>query len=613
MSNAQLAGAFEKLARLMELLGEDSFRVSAHSKAARAIEGAVVDLAPIAVAAGKGDATARAKLGTVEGLGPKTTDKLIELATTGQMKDLIDAASKVPAGLIPLLDLQGVGPKSIRLWWQEGGVTDLASLKKIIDDGSILKLPRMGEKAVEKLKSAIAMFDEMQASPRLRLGEAHAVAQRVMERLRRVPGVTRLEAAGSLRRGKDSVGDIDILIETSKPKEAMDAFCAMRDVRTILVRGENKTSVRVALDLQSRWDEPKEPDPALPPPVGPSVQVDLRVVPKEQFGASLAYFTGSKEHNIILRQRALDRGLTLNEYGLFPDDKNDDRPPHQRGVKAVASATEEEIHKALGLPYIPPELREGRGEGTLTQTPALVSATDIKAELHSHTTASDGVMSIVELAKEAMRRGFHTLAVTDHSQSQPQARGLKPERLKQHIAAIREAQAEVPGIVLLAGSEVDILLDGRLDYDDELLAQLDVIVASPHNALTQDSKVATKRLIRAASHPLVNIIGHPTGRLVGRRPGLEPDMAALIEACKANDVALEINSHWMRLDLRDVHVRMAVEAGAFLAINCDVHHAEDYDNLQFGVQTARRGWATAASVVNTWEAKRLRAWLRRGR
>jgi DNA polymerase (family 10) len=607
-SNAELTSALERMAKLMELLGEDSFRVAAHARAARAVEGSAQDL----VALGKREG-ARAELTKLEGIGPKMADKIVQFATEGKLAELDELSARVPPGLLSLLHLQGIGPKTVRLWWTEAGVTDLASLQKIIDDGSILKLPRMGAKAVEKLKGAIAVAQEMGgaggAAPRLALGRAWAVAQRVIEHLRVLPGVQKIEAAGSLRRGRDTVGDLDILVAAADAGPVAAAFREMPGVVQVLLAGDGRSSVRMTVGAGSRWDEGEGSGAA----AEATVQVDLRVLPLERFGAALAYFTGSKEHNVRLRQRALDMGLTLSDWGLFVHEKDAKEPPHVRGLKPIAAATEEEVHRALGLAYMPPEIREDRGETELKETPRLVEVADIRAELHAHTTASDGVLSIVELAREAQRRGFHTIAVTDHSQSSALAGGLKPAALRAHIAAIREARALVPGIAILAGSEVDILADGRLDYDDELLAELDVVVASPHAALTQDSARATERLIAAVRHPLVHILGHPTGRLVLKRRGLEPDMGAVIEAARAHNVALEINSHWMRLDLRDVHVRAAIDAGCVVAIDCDVHHPSDFDNLRFGVMTARRGWTTPARCINTWSASELHGWLRKKR
>jgi len=606
-AQAELAELLEHASKLLELLGADSFRASAHARAARAIEGSQVDL--VAMARSLPAQEAKRELVKVEGIGPKMAEKAIEFASTGRVAEIDALAAQVPPGLIALLGLQGVGPKTVRMFWTDAGVTDLAGLVRIINDGTILTLPRMGAKAVEKLKAAVALASE--SGQRLALGQAWTVAERLVERLMAVPGVSRVEPAGSLRRGKETVGDLDLLVVSGDSAAVVKAFIGMPDVRQVLASGERRASVRVGVKAHSRYDQGAAEGAGST--AGPGVQVDVRVIDADRFGAALCYFTGSKEHNVRLRQRALDMGLTLNEYGLFPNDTSTNVPPHERGIKPVAARTEAEIHAALGLVFIPPELREDRGEQALKETPRLIETSDIRAELHAHTTASDGLLSIVQLAQEALRRGFHTIAVTDHSQSSGQSGGLKPARLREHIKAVRAARAEVPGITILTGSEVDILPNGRLDYDDQLLAELDVVVASPHAALTQDSAAATERLVKAVSHPLVNVLGHPTGRLLLRRRGLEPDMGAVLAAAKANNVALEINCHWMRLDLRDAHVRAAADAGCLIAIDCDVHHTEDFDNLRFGVSTARRGWLTPKACVNTWDAARLHAWLRRGR
>lgn len=607
-TNAALARVLGDMASLIELLGEDSFRASAHARAARAIDDFRGDIR--AIAAGPGG---KADLQKIEGIGAKMADKIIEYCDTGTIAEHAELASRVPPGLMDLLQLQGVGPKTVRVFWTQAGVTGVADLQRIIADGSILKLPRMGEKSVEKIKQALSMLAE--SGKRLRLGQAVFVADAVIAYMKKHAKVEQIEAAGSLRRGKESVGDIDILVATADAAGTVKAFVTMPGVKTILAEGETRASVRVALSEVEEGSEDEGAQPQAKPggaPSGKSVQVDLRVVPAAHFGAALLYFTGSKEFNVKLRQRALDRGQTLNEYGLYKETA-DKSAPHHSGQKPLASKTEHDILHALGLPDIPPEMREDRGELDLKSVPALITLADIKAELHAHTTASDGVMSIVELATEAKRRGFHTIAVTDHSQSSAIANGLKPDRLRQHIKAIHAARKEVSGIHILAGSEVDILADGRLDYDDDLLAELDIVVASPHAALKQEPVVATERLIKAISHPLVHILGHPTGRLILRRPGLEPDMGALIAAAKAHNVALEINAHWMRLDLRDLHVRMAVDAGCLIAINCDVHQPADYDNLRFGVTTARRGWLTPDLCVSTWTQAALTKWLKRKR
>lgn len=580
--NAQIAGALSETAKLLELNGADAFRIRAYQRAARAFESLPVDA---------GDLDRKGLL-ELDGVGHKMAEKVEQIAATGTFPELDELREKTPAGLIEVLRIPGLGPKTVRAIWQTLEVETLDDLKKAIDDDSITDVPRMGAKTIENIARAIDFAAN--AGDRTRLGLAAPLAQLIRERLSDVKGVKRLESAGSLRRGKETIGDLDILAVCDDPAELSQAFCDMPGVDEVLAHGETKSSVRMSI----------------PSPRGGAdarIQVDLRVVPEESWGAALMYFTGSKEHNVRLRERAKKKGLTLNEYGLFPDDDEKD-PPQKRGVKPKASKTEETIYKALSVPYIPPELREDRGEFDLDETPRLIEVDDIRSELHAHTTASDGAMSIEELASEAKARGFHTIAVTDHSKSQQVASGLSEERLREHIKAVRAAK--VAGISILTGSEVDIMPDGKLDYDDDLLAELDVVVASPHWSLQQKPKKATERLLKAIEHPLVHIIGHPTGRLINKRGGLEPAMDELIAAAVEHNVALEINCHWMRLDLRDTHVRQAVEAGALIAIDCDVHGAGDFDNIAYGVATGRRGWLTPENVVNTWSKKKLHDWLK---
>jgi DNA polymerase (family 10) len=599
-ANDRIAKHFEDIANLMLLLGEDGFRVNAHTRAARILGDLAQDASTL-------DRTA---LLAIEGIGPKIADKIAEFLASGTTAEFAALNAKVPPGLLPLLAVPGLGPKTLRTLWTQGNITDEASLRAAIADGAILNLPRMGAKSVDKLRHSLDFARNTHS--RIRLGQAMPIAEHIVTVMQAQPGVARSAFAGSARRGRDTVGDLDILVSTSDadftnaPLVAAisKAFRTLPNVRHILASGDTRSSIQYALnDDNPRWGATEGESS------GPVIQVDLRIVPESSFGAALAYFTGSKDHNVHMREIALSKGLTLNEYGLYPDDKSED-PPHKRGITPVAGTTEESIFAALKLPFIPPEIREDISEFRLMQTPALITTADIKAELHAHTTASDGKLSIENLARAALARGFHTIAVTDHSRNSAQAGGLSIERLLHHIAAIRDAQESVPGITILAGSEVDILADGSLDYPDDILAQLDVVVASPHTALSQDPASATSRLLKAISHPLVHILGHPTGRLINRRPGLEPDMAALIDAAKACNVALEINSHWMRLDLRDVHARAAIQTGALLAIDCDVHEPEDFDNLRYGVLTARRAAATAASVINTWPAATLHAWLK---
>lgn len=592
--NTEAATYFDRMAQMLELTGADRFRVNAHAKAARVLGDITTDLGPLAK---DGDTKALTEL---DGIGKGTASKLIELAQSGTIEEHEDLVSKVPQGLMEVLQVQGLGPKTVKLLWDEKGVESIADLKKIIEDGSILELPRMGQKTVDNIKASIEFMES--SGSRLHIGVAQYVADWFVKLLGGTKGTTRVAYAGSLRRGKETIGDVDILIATSDPDAARDAFTNGEHVTKVLANGETKCSIRYSTGLDSgRWggDDGTQ-----------GVQVDLRIVDESQWGAALMYFTGSKEHNVKLRERALSMGLTLNEYGLYKEDKDDDTPPQQRGENPVAAKTEASIYSKLKLPFIEPTLREDRGEMDLTESPDLVTLDDIKAELHSHTTSSDGKMELKETATIAKKRGFHTLAITDHSRSSAVANGLSEERLRQQIKDIKAFNKGFDGLEVLCGSEVDILVDGSLDYDDDLLHELQVVVASPHAGLRAKPKDATKRLLKAIQHPLVHIIGHPTGRLIERRPGLEPDMDELIAAAIEHDVALEINAHWMRLDLRDTHVRAAVEAGCKIAIDCDVHHPDDYDNLRFGVLTGQRGWLPKDLCVNTWSKAKLHTWLK---
>jgi DNA polymerase (family 10) len=586
--NADVAAVFARAAKVLEILGEDGFRVNAIARAARAFEDFAGDLGELAA----GPAADRAALLKVPGVGPKIADKVIEFAKTGTVEEFDELLGRIPAGLLDLLELPGLGPKTVAVLWNQGGVTDLAGLRRIIEDGSILSLPRMGAKSVEKLKQSMTFSATV--GQRQNIGVVTPLAERLAARLRGLPGVVRCAYAGSLRRGRETVGDLDLLVEADTPAPIAQAFREFPEVVAVLSAGDRKSSVMLALAGGSGWWGSAAAASV------PQIQADLKIVPPGRFGAAMMYFTGSKDHNVALRERAQQRGLTLNEYGLFPAPKDGEARAWGE-EKPLAAASEEEVFAALDLAWIPPEIREATVEISVYEKgkPAperLLELADIKAELHAHTTASDGHLSIEELASKAKERGFHTIAVTDHSRSSAQANGLSVERLLQHIEDIHKAREKVKGIDILAGSEVDILADGTLDYEDEILAKLDVVVASPHTALTQDEPTATARLLAAVRHPRVHILGHPTG------------MGEVFAAAKECGVALEINSHWMRLDLRDTHVREAVKMGCLIAINCDVHEPVDFDNLRHGVQTARRGWVTPGVCVNAWTQGLLRDW-----
>ena len=579
-TNAEVAAAFEELAVLSEILGANVFKVNAFRKAARAVEGLPGTAVEMEVAA----------LKEIDGLGASTAAKVVEFGKSGTMSELDELRGQVPAGLKEVLAIQGIGPKTARALWTELGVVDLATLKSAIDSGKVATLPRMGAKTIQNMKEAIAFAET--ARGRIRIGEAMPLAESLVAELGKLPFVEKIAYAGSLRRGRETIGDLDILAAAKDPKKLMDAFTSRDEVARVLGHGDTKSSVLTKT----------------------GVQVDLRVVPRDRFGAALMYFTGSKEHNIAMRERAIAQGMRLNEYGLFRENA---QGGVDEGAALVAAASEDVVYAALGLDWVPPTMREDRGEVAAFEKgarhPEVLEVADIKAELHCHTTASDGAMSIDEIVARARDRGFHTIAITDHSKSQFQANGLDEARLRAHIKAIHAARARFPDMQVWAGSEVDIFSDGSLDYADDLLAELDWVVASPHAALKQEPRVATDRLLRAIAHPLVHVIGHPTGRIVNGRPGLEPAMNELYAAAKEHGTALEINSHHMRLDLRDTHVRAAGDAGCMLAIDCDVHGPEDFDEIRYGVLTAQRGWLPRALCLNCMDAKSLDAWRRKKR
>ena len=580
-TNAELSAIFDRMAKVLEITDANRFKINAHQRGARALKDLTADVAELAA---QGPAT----LTKLDGIGKGLAEKIIEYVDTGKVAEHDKLLASIPPGLIDLLEIPGLGPKTVALFWNQANITTTEQLTQAITDNTLTDLPGVGKKKLDNIAKAIAFTQS--ASDRIRIGRALHIATHFLERLNHLPGIQRIDYAGSLRRGQETIGDIDILVAAKDPEQISQAFRSDPTVTEILVAGPTKSSVRTT----------------------EGVQVDLRLVPLEQYGAALLYFTGSKEHNVLLRQRAINQDLRLNEYGLYHAADADSRDT----ATPLASKTEKEIYAALDLPLIPPELREDRGELALAeqdQLPKLLSLSDIRAELHAHTTASDGKLSIAQLAAAAKERNFHTIAVTDHSTSQHQAHGLDPKRLEQHIAAVREADAQINDIRILAGSEVDILSDGSLDYPDSLLKELDIVVASPHAALSQPHAKATARLRKAIEHPLVHIIGHPTGRLIGKREGLAPNLPELFKAAAEHHTALEINASPFRLDLKDTHARAAIELGCKLAINTDTHQSADLDNLRFGVLTARRAGATKQHVINTLTAKQLAAFLAKKR
>ena len=575
MNNEQIAAVFEEMADVMEILGEDRFRINSYRKVARVLAETAEDVAALAEAN---------ELESLPGVGKGTAGRIAELLETGKLAQHEELLGRIPTGLPALLTIQGLGPKTVGKLWKHGQVESLDDLKAALSQSPspLEEIEGLGPKKLALIAEAIEFAAG--AAARHRLDEAHAIAAPLRQRVAGCKGAGRVQVAGSLRRWRETVGDIDLLCEadTKHAGAVMDTFASAQGVTKVLAKGNTKSSVIVA----------------------DRIQADLRVVPAESFGAALQYFTGSKAHNVALRELAVRKKLKLNEYGLFDAEGNQ-----------IAGADEEGIYAALGLEWVCPELREDRGEiqaAAEGKLPDLITLADIRGDLHMHTTASDGRNSIDEMINACRARGYKYMAITEHSKGQIQANGLDEVRLAEHCAAIRAAASKYKDILVLTGIEVDILKDGHLDFSDDVLAELDFVTASPHSALSQDREGATKRLIKAIENPNVDVIGHPSGRLIGKRAGMELDIGKIAAAAAANDTALEINAQPMRMDLRDIHVRAAVEAGAKLLICTDAHDAAPDGNLSlmpYGVHTARRGWARAADVINTWPPAKLKKWL----
>ena len=575
MRNAELAHTFERIADLIEITGGDPFRVNSYRRAARTIGDLTEDIADIA---------ARGKLTELPGIGKSTAERIGQFLETGTIDILVELEAKLPRGLPDLLGIPGMGPKKVAAVHRELKVGGLDDLKRVIESGALEKLAGFGPTSVRKIAEGIAFLET--SGGRTPLGIARPVAGAIVEGLAWVDGVRRVVIAGSLRRGVETIGDVDILCEAADGRKVIDAFVHGTGVRRVLASGDTKGSVTV--ELYDRRE----------------LQIDLRVVAAESFGAALQYFTGSKPHNVRLREIAVRKKWRLNEYGLFA------------GEKRLAGATEEEIYARLGLPCFPPELREDRGEFDDPDCVAdLVAAEDIRGDLHMHTTASDGTATIEEMALAAKALGYEYLAICDHSRSSTIADGMSIERMERHIQDMREANGKVEGITILAGCEVDIRSGGELDYPDEILRECDLVVASIHSGMQGGRTSPTRRTLAAMENPYVTIIGHLTGRLIEQRPPMELDVAAIVKAAARTGTALEVNASWQRLDLKDAHVRQAVEAGAMLAISTDAHSPKGLGEMSHGVTTARRGRAPKGSVLNARTLSNLRKWIakKRGR
>ncbi len=584
--NKTLASMFATMARVLDLKG-GGFRAISFNKVSR-----LLDEMPQDVRALHDEGGIKA-VEAVKGIGKSSGAIIGDFLADGRSVDYDELLASVPAGLLDMLEISGMGPKTVQAVWQEKGVTSIDELSKAIADGSLAGIKGLGAKKLDQIKGGIELL--ARGNERRGIGSAAKIVASMIERLGAIDGVSRVEPAGSFRRGKETVGDLDFLIVTDQPARILTAFSEFAEVDRVLVKGDAKCSILTKDGLQC----------------------DARVVPDAHFGAALMYFTGSKEHNTHLRRLALDRGYTLNDWGVFAKDAWEKQQETRKTggvptIKPEAAATEEAIYKWFNLPWIAPELREDRGEIEAAVTgglPTLIEASDLKGDLHTHTHASDGTASIIEMAEAAKALGYTFLAITDHSKSQIQANGLDADRLLKHVAAIRKANDEIKGIELLAGSECDILSDGRLDYEDAVLAELDWVVASPHVALKQDTKKATDRILRAIDSPYVNAIGHPTGRLINKRDGLPLDMAKVIARAKETGTALEINAAYPRLDLNDLHAKMALDAGVMLTINTDAHTTKGLSANRLGLAVARRAWVTKADVLNCRTLVFIKRWV----
>jgi DNA polymerase (family 10) len=556
MINRRVAEIFTGIAEILEIRGENPFRIRAYQRAARTVEGYPTNLASLSME----------ELLKLPGIGKDLASKIEEIAQTGGLKEYESLRKEVPAGILTLLSVPGLGPKTAGLFYEKLKVTDMDQLEKMAREGKLSGLPGIKRKTEENILKGIAAFRRHRE--RRPLGLMLPVAEEIVAHLRARAPVQRLSTAGSIRRRRDTVKDIDILCTSSHPEQAMEVFTAMKSVSDILMHGTTRSSVTLT----------------------DGVQVDLRVVEEASFGSALCYFTGSKAHNIRLREIAVKRGLKLNEYGLF------------KGTKHIAGRREAEVYDSLGLPYVPPELREDTGEVEAAQAgrlPKLVELKDIKGDLHVHTSRSDGKHTLEELARAAREKGYKYVAVTDHSKGLGIAGGLAEDELLDEIREIDALNKKLRGFRFLKGVEVDIRGSGELDLGDAVLRKLDLVVASIHSGFTQPSGKLTARLVAAMKNPLVSVIAHPTGRLLGERDPYEVDMEQILKTAKETGTALELNAYPMRLDLNDTHVRAAGEMGIPVVISTDAHLVSQFDFMAYGVSTARRGWLEKKDVLNT--------------
>jgi len=571
--NLEIAKLFNEIADLLEIKDENIFKIRAYRRAAMNLESLTEEIEAVA---------ARGGLTEIAGIGKDLAAKIEQALETGRIEYLEELRREIPRGVVELMAIPGVGPKTAKLLFDRLQVDSVEKLEALAQEGKLLGLPGIKQKTVENIVKGIQVVKK--GRERMLLGRALPLAREIIQTLEKLPQVRKISMAGSLRRMRETVRDFDLLITSTKPAKVMGTFTSLPQVAEVLVHGETKATIRHR----------------------EGIQVDLRVVEPECFGAALQYFTGSKEHNIRVRELASRKGLKVSEYGVF----------NEATGKRLASATEEAVYKAIGLPYIPPELREDTGEVEAAlegRLPDLIELDDLRGDLHAHTNWSDGHHDLEALVEAAHRKGYEYVIVSDHSRSSTVAGGLSEEKLLEQIGKIRALNKKYTNFRILAGSECDILADGRLDFPDRVLAQLDIVLCAVHSRFKQARAEMTARIVKALSNPYVHILAHPTGRLIGERDPYDVDLEAVFAAAKQHGKAVEINAQPSRLDLNDHHARRAKELGVMLSIDTDTHFLDQLQNMTLGVATARRAWITKSDVVNAMPLEKLLAWAHKSR
>ena len=572
MNNREIAELFEKIADMLAIRGDNFNRIIAYRNGAESIRALPRDLSAI---------RDEGALTDIPGIGKTLAEKITEMLDTGKLAFYERLAVEIPPSLLDLLQIEGVGPKKVKLFYDRLRITTLDELQAAAAAGKLRELPGMGAKSEAKIIAGIQNLARLQTD-RVPLGEAWPIAQAMLAELAALPGVTEHAVGGSLRRMRETIGDIDLLVAAADAEPVMDRFVSLPPVDAVVGRGPTKARVTLRNGMG----------------------VDLRVMPASRWGTLLSYFTGSKAHNVRLREMAQKQGLSLNEYAFTRPDGSE-----------IICATEADVYNILGLPYIPPVLREDRGEIEAAQNgqlPTLIQAGDIRADLHMHTTWSDGRLSVREMAQAARAQGLQYIAITDHSASLGIANGLSVERLRQQAREVRAVDAEMgPDFRVFHGTEMEIRADGTLDFPDDVLSELDFVIAALHVSLRQPREQVTARALAAVDNPLVHMLAHPTGRLLPDRLGADLDMDRILMAAARTGTIMEINANPRRLDLQDSYVRRAQQLGVRLSINTDAHHSDEFALRHYGIATAQRGWATAANVVNTWPVAQFLALIKR--